>query len=85
MEREEGSPENQGPGWVHDSPPHWAPHTSAPAPLALGEDMLALQVQVQSYNPYASQIPQPQILPSSGLDLLPKHMEPIERICMLTL
>lgn len=46
---------------------------------------MALQVQVQSYNPYASQIPQPQILPSSGLDLLPKHMEPIERICMLTL
>lgn len=29
--------------------------------------------------------PQPQILLSSGLDLLPKHMEPIERICMLTL
>lgn len=29
--------------------------------------------------------PHPKVLPSFELDLLPKHMEPIERICMLTL
>lgn len=40
-----GSPGNQGPDWVHYFPPHQTLlHTSAPAPLALGEDMLALQV-----------------------------------------
>lgn len=40
-----GSTGSQGPDWVHHFPSHQTLlHTSAPAPLAVGEDMLALQV-----------------------------------------
>lgn len=47
---------------------------------------MGLKVQVEGWVFFLSQTPpNPKILPSFGLDLLPKHMEPIERICMLTL
>lgn len=72
------SPDHQDPGRLASHLCSWftGPGGRSTGPASPGPELC----------PFAFlKFPQPQILLSSGLDLLPKHMEPIERICMLTL
>lgn len=87
-EEERGSPAKEGLGLVASSclrkPVRVSIHPLLIQRLGEGVQASRFRSRTESFS-FPPTSPHPKILPSFGLDLLPKHMEPIERICMLTL